>query len=168
MVEQGEHDMTTSTIATYGLSSCYFLLLDGYYDDGGEKKSFAYLNHHGEWIDPDTLPPIEIIDLFLNEIVKFLKKYGPKILKLKNGSFSIEKISNVQLVIGGSRKVIIDPIKDAFSLLTGSNDLIDEIKPLLNKKYLPIIHQLKNNIIIYDGFTYLTTNVEDELGEGKT
>jgi len=50
-------------------------------------------------------------------------------------------------VIGGSRKVIIDPIKDAFSLLNGPNNLIDdEIKPLLNKKYLPIFHQLKKTI----------------------
>jgi hypothetical protein len=47
-------------------------LLDGSYEDGSDHKSFAYLYHHSGWIEPDTMPPIEILANF------WLKKVSSK------------------------------------------------------------------------------------------
>ncbi len=49
--------------------------------------------------------------------------------------FSLENFKNMKLAIDGSRKLVIDPIKDAFSLLNEFNHLIyDQIKKLLFEK----------------------------------
>jgi hypothetical protein len=73
VVQKEKHDVTIGTIATYGLSSCYFFLLNGNYYDDNITKPFAYLNHHSKWIEPDTDPPIEIVVSFLNIFTRFLK-----------------------------------------------------------------------------------------------
>jgi hypothetical protein len=134
IVEQEKDDVAIDTIATYGLSSCYFFLLDGNYCDDNITIPFAYLNHHSKWIEPDTDPPIDIVVSFLNIFTRFLKHYLPKILPTQN-KFVFTKLNNMQLVIGGSRKVVIDSIKDSFSLMIRSDQLIyDKIKSLRNEK----------------------------------
>jgi hypothetical protein len=73
----------------------------------------------------------------------------------------------MQLVIGGSRKVVIDWRKDSFSLMIRSDQLIyDKFKSLrYEKECTHLFYQIKNHITIFDEFTYLSTNVEEELGE---
>lgn len=158
--------MTNCTIGTYGLCSCYFFLLEGYYKDGNNNISFAFLKHHSNWIDPDTLPPIEIVSSFLNEFARYLVKNLLKILKITK-TFLFEKLNNLQLVVGGSKKVLIDPIKDAFSLINQTNELIDNkiASSLSSDEYLHLYNQIKNHVIILDGSTYALTNEEEELGE---
>jgi hypothetical protein len=64
VVKQDHDGATTSTIATYKLSGCYFFLLDGNYADGVDTKPFAYLYHHSTYIEPDTMPLIYILAFF--------------------------------------------------------------------------------------------------------
>ncbi len=80
VVEQDKPRITTSTIATYGLSSCYFSLLDGSYDDNSISKSSAHLNHHPTWIEPNTYPPIKILIYFLKTLTQLLEIYYSSIL----------------------------------------------------------------------------------------
>ncbi len=54
IVEQDFSLMTSTKIVTYGLSSCYFFLVDGQYVD----KLFAYLNHHSKWFEPGQKPSV--------------------------------------------------------------------------------------------------------------
>jgi len=96
VVQQEKHDVTIGTIATYGLSSCYFFLLDGNYYDDNITKPFAYLNHHSKWIEPDTDPPIDIVVSFLNIFTRFLKHYLPNILPTPS-NFVFTKLNNMQL-----------------------------------------------------------------------
>jgi hypothetical protein len=55
IVEQDRRGITNTTIATYGLSPCYFILLDGYYNDIDMKKPFAYFHHHSRWFEPTLI-----------------------------------------------------------------------------------------------------------------
>jgi hypothetical protein len=73
----------------------------------------------------------------------------------------------MKLAIDGSRKLVIDPIKDAFSLLNEFNHLIyDQIKNYyLKKRIICLFNQVKDHLIIFSGFTYLMPNEEEEFGE---
>jgi hypothetical protein len=77
-------------------------------------------------------------------------------LKLKT-KFAFENFNNMQLIICGSRKVDVDPIKDAFSLLTNPNELVKDKMKLL-------FDQLHNQVTIFDAATYLETDEEERTG----
>jgi short-subunit dehydrogenase len=70
----------------------------------------------------------------------------------------------MQLLVGGSRTVNIDPIKDAFSLLVEPNTMQDKIKSSLNDQEKDFMDLLINHTTIMTGFTYLVTDEEEERG----
>lgn len=161
MVEQDESKLTTNTIATYGLSPCYFFLLNGDYENKDHSIPFAYLCHYSQWIEPNTMSPGEIIVLFCN-------LFAERLLESKIEHFGAEKhvgnFKNVHLLIGGSRKMRFDPIKDAFVFLLKFHHLIfDAMKSKLTSDAISLFDQVKHSTTIYDGFTYLQTNEEEEL-----
>jgi hypothetical protein len=77
-------------------------------------------------------------------------------LKLKT-ILAFENFNNMQLIIGGSRNVDVDPIKDAFSLLTNPNELVKDKMKLL-------FDQLHNQVTIFDAAAYLETDEEERTG----
>jgi len=89
VVEQDKSRNTTTTIATYGLSSCYFSLLDGSYDDNSISKSSAHLNPHPTWIESNTDPPIKIVIYFLKTLTQLLEIYDSSILPTGKNFHSI-------------------------------------------------------------------------------
>ncbi len=72
----------------------------------------------------------------------------------------------MQLLVGGSRTVNIDPIKDTFSLFVEPNkSMQDKIKSLLNEQEKRLMDQLIGHTTIMTGFTYLVTDEEEERGK---
>jgi hypothetical protein len=60
----------------------------------------------------------------------------------------------MQLVISGSRKLDIDPLKDAFSLLINPEKLVtDQMKLLLDNEGAYLFDQLQNHLTIFDATT---------------
>jgi hypothetical protein len=69
IVAQDKPDITTTTIATYSMSPCYFFLLDGYYqEDKQNNRPFAYVNHHSKWIEFGSKTPIDLLSSFLKTL----------------------------------------------------------------------------------------------------
>jgi hypothetical protein len=159
IVKQDESDVTATTIATYGLSGCYFILVDGYYAD----QPVAFLMHHSTWIEPKSKIPGKFLAWFLKAFTKKMNERRA-VFSSKN-DFLIENFSNMQLLVGGSRTVDSDPIKNAFSLLLEPNTMRDKIKSLLNDQEKDFMDLLINHTTIMTGFTYLATNEEEDRGE---
>jgi len=69
-------------------------------------------------------------------------------------------------MIGGSRKVDIDPLKDAFSLLINPEKSVkDQMKLLLDDEGAYLFDQLQNHVTIFYATTYLETDEEEYRGE---
>ncbi len=72
----------------------------------------------------------------------------------------------MQLMIGGSRKADIDPLKDAFSpLINPEKWVTDQMKSLLDDGCAYLFDQLQNHVTIFDATTYLETDEEEYRGE---
>jgi hypothetical protein len=140
--------------------------LDGIYEYGCDHIPFAYLYHHSRWIEFDTIPPTKIIANYLKKIFKFLHQHGNAIIR-PTETFSFKNLKNMKLLVGGGRAVVKDPIKDAFHLLLNGSDLLfQKIKKLLeDENFISAFNQVKDNLIIHNGFTYSLPSDEEEFGE---
>ena len=126
-------------------------MLNGIYEGGGDDIPFAYLYHHSTWIELDTIPPTKIIADYLKKIFKFLHNRGDAIIGPKE-TFSLKNFKNMKLLVGGSKTMVKDPIKDAFYLLLNGSDylLFQKIKKLLeNENFIHIFNQVKDHLIIF-------------------
>ncbi len=66
--------------------------------------------------DITLTPSIKLLSSFLTKFAKDLNEKCPSLF-LSDNKFSFNNLNNMQLVVGGSRFLNFDPIKDAFSIL---------------------------------------------------
>ncbi|CAF3889097.1 unnamed protein product, partial [Rotaria sordida] len=140
--------ISRETIGTYGVSTCFFYLLTGLYN----QEPFSYLDHHDFEVDEDKNPYDTLYSL-LDHIFNFLKDSIFATDSLTD--ISIKKLKNLFLMIGGGCPKQRDIVRYSFSTLINYDSIC-----------YPIVHQkMKDNL---DKYTAYFFDHDQEIVEAKT
>ena len=149
LVDIEDANITTSTISTDSLSTCYFFLLTFTLHN----STYAYLRHNSKAVNPNVSAP-KLLVILLNNIwieIKIILSNKFKLLPLPN----VEDLTNLNLLVGGGANETTDIVRNAFSLLLSKDKSVSEvISSFQNDDVQHLVDQLASNTTIINSITY--------------
>ena len=145
-VEMLESKLSSTTIGTDSLITCFCLLVD--FSLGQESR--CILEHHTSALDESTMSSSEILLIYLKHILFLLKSHLGRSFVVYDQNQAT--ISNISLLISGGCVNEGIYVRNAFLLLN-----LDKIQIInenyVNKEVLFLYKQLKNHVVVLQPMT---------------
>jgi hypothetical protein len=150
--------ISTRSISTFGVSTCYFYLMCGTF----KESQFCYLNHNVDRYEKTTIP--EALYFILNDIVVALEKQFP------DASVNIiDSLNDVYFFVGGGAILTQDVVREAYSLLRNADErTVTELKREFDDSSINnIFDKLFNRITILKAISFVLPDEEESEARSK-